>query len=134
MEGGEKARREEGTSSVRAGFPNLAAQRPGAAPSGGSPGRFESARDSKESGSLSGLGLPCSLPATRSPPLYLPASQPASRGARSCAPSPLLSPPPHLPRAGNAWPRRGRPGRGGLLGEGGPMQPRRGLPNRCCGR
>lgn len=38
MEGGEKARREEGTSSVRAGFPNLAAQRPGAAPSGGSPG------------------------------------------------------------------------------------------------
>ena len=88
MQGGEKARREEGKSSVRACFPNVAAQRAGAAPSGGSPGRFASAKDSSEPGSLSGLGLPRSLPATCSPPLSLPASQPA--GARAPAPPHLL--------------------------------------------
>ena len=112
MQGGEKARREEGKSSVRACFPNLAAQRAGAAPSGGSPGRFASARDSSEPGSLSGLGLPRSLPATCSPPLSLPASQPA--GARAPAPPPpccRAPPPPPASRKRVAPPRATRWGR-----------------------
>ena len=117
MEGGEKARRAERAGRARAAFPNLAAQRAGAAPSGGSPGRFESAGDGTEPGSLSGLGLPRSLPARRAPPFSLPAGPPA--GARAPAPPPSDCPPPHLPRAGNAWPRGGRPGGGGLAGGGG---------------
>jgi hypothetical protein len=84
------------------------------APSGGSLGRLESARDSTEPGSLSGRGLPRSLPAAaRSPPLFLQAARPPRRALpRSRAPSPC-APPPHLRRAGNAWPRRGPPGGGG---------------------
>ena len=135
MQGGEKARREEGKSSVRACFPNLAAQRASAAPSGGSPGRFACARDSSEPGSLSGLGLPRSLPATRSPPLSLPASQQA--GARAPAPPPpCCRAPPHP--ASREQETRG-PAEGdqvgeAVLGAGGPVQPRRGLPNCCRGR
>lgn len=91
------------------------------APGGRSPGRLESAWDGTEPGSRSGRGLRRSLPARLALPLS--PSQPASQPGRALPrPLPLPSRPPHLPRAGNAWPRGGRPGGGGRAGGGG-LQP-----------
>lgn len=87
------------------------------APSGGSPGRLESARDATEPGSLSGLGLRRSLPAARSPPLSLPVSQPA--GARAPAPPPPTVAPPTSREQETRGPAEGYQVGEAVLGEGG---------------
>lgn len=115
MEGEAKARREE-SEQCACRFPkscvSASARRAAAAP-----GQLESARVGTQPGSQSGLGRRRSLPAARSPPLSLPASQPA--GARAPAPPPpAVGPPPPPASRKRVAPRRatrwGRPcwGRG----------------------
>lgn len=86
------------------------------APSGGSPGRLESAGDGTEPSSLSCLGLRRSLSPS------LPPSQPASRGARSRAPSPCGRPPPTSREQETRGPAEGDQVGEAVLGEGG-LQP-----------
>lgn len=91
------------------------------APTRGDPERLESARDGPEHGSQSGLGLRRSLPAARSPPLSLPASQPA--GARAPAPPPpAVALPPTSREQETRGPAEGDQVGEAVLGEGG-LQP-----------
>lgn len=127
MEGGEKNENRE-----RAGCVPVSQilQRSELAPRGGSPGRLQSARDSPEPGSLSGLGLLRSLPTARSPPLSLPARQPA-RARAPAPPPPADAPTPTSREQETRGPAEGDQVGEAVLGEGTPRQPSSGLPNRC---
>lgn len=109
MEGEGKARRKE-SEQCACWFPKSCFS--------GSPGRLKSAGDGTEPRSLSGLGLRRSLPAARSPPLSLPASQPA--GARAPAPPPpTVAPPPTSREQETRGPAEGDQVGEAVLGEGG---------------
>lgn len=93
------------------------------APSCGSPEQLESARVGKQPGSQSGLGLQRRLAPRHSLSPSLPPSQPASRGARSRAPSPCRrAPPPTSREQETRGPEEGDQVGEAMLGEGA-MQP-----------